>query len=68
MFESLSLEPAVNNALDAKLLPSTSVELVKLAPICSTSRRLPPKRVNLLFFSKSYLPDIPYLNLSSLKP
>ena len=68
MLESLSLAPAVNTAFEAKLLPNTSVELVKLAPICSISLRWPPKTVSLLFLSNSHLPEIPCLNLLSLKP
>ena len=51
---------------DAKLRPKTSVLVVKLAPICSISRRLPPDIISLCFLSSNHLPDMPYLNLLSL--
>src|SRR5690606_20784899 len=65
---SRSLEPTVNTEEEAKLLPSTSLVAVKLRPNCSTSLRLPPEIINLLFLSTKNLADIPYLNLSSPKP
>jgi hypothetical protein len=57
-----------NNDEDAKLRPRTSLEVVKLAPICSTSLLVPPSIINRLFLFKSHLPEIPYLNLLSLNP
>ena len=65
---NLSLLPTVIKDDDAKLLPSTSVLLVKLAPNCSISRLLPADRISLDFLSKSTFPETPYLNWLSLKP
>jgi len=53
---------------EAKLRPKTSVEVVKLAPICSISLLFPPDIISLFFLLINHLPEIPYLNLSSLKP
>src|SRR5690606_12193387 len=66
--ESLSLDPTDNNEEEARLRPKTSVLFVRLAPVCSTSLLLPPKTVSRDFLSKSHFAEIPYLNLSSLKP
>src|SRR5690606_33959826 len=65
---SLLFAPTVNNADEAKLLPKTSFVGVKLTPICSTSRRFPAATIILFFLFNNHLPEIPYLNLSSLNP
>ena len=62
------LLPVLNSDDEAKLLPSTSFVVVKLAPICSTSRLFPPDRIILFFLSIIHFPEIPYLNLLSLNP
>ena len=46
---------------EAKLLPNTSLEVVKLTPICSTSRRFPADKITLLFGFTIQRPEIPYL-------
>ena len=65
---SFPLAPKLKRLEDAKLLPKTSLVVVKLAPICSTSRLLPPERIIRFFLSIIHLPETPYLNLLSSNP
>ena len=62
IFVSFPLLPVVNKAEEAKLRPITSLVVVKLAPICSISRRFPPEIMILFFLSTIHFPERPYLN------
>ena len=68
ILESLSFGAVVNTALEAKLRPKTSVDVVKLAPICSISRRCPAETISRFRLFNKYLAEKPYFTLSSLKP
>jgi hypothetical protein len=50
---NLPLLPDENKEEEAKLLPNTSFVVVKLAPICSTSRLFPADRIILFFYQPS---------------